>query len=155
MFATIVWTAVTITITFIIIKRFSVFVFPKKKKLLVLMQKNMVFRPHMRLLHHGYLQHHDNGCQRKYRSRCFGLRQSFRVPERCSCQGCGSSDHRFCKRHLQGCHHCKAVSLRSTEDCIKRPWCNRYDHDAGNGLRHPEGCRRNVPWCRNRCNPAA
>lgn len=47
MFATIAWTAVTITITFIIIKRFSVFVFPKKKKLLVLMQKNMVFRPHM------------------------------------------------------------------------------------------------------------
>ena len=128
MFATIAWTAVTITITFIIIKKIFGLRVSEEEEIIGLDAKEhglpsayagFSIMDISNTMTMDVNENTDLGC--------FGLRQGFRVPEGCSCQGCGSSDHRFCKRHLQGCHHCKAVSLRSTEDCIKRPWCNRYD----------------------------
>ena len=93
MFATIAWTAVTITITFIIIKKIFGLRVSEEEEIIGLDAKEhglpsayagFSIMDISNTMTMDVNENTDLGVSR--------LRQGFRVPEGCSCQGCGSSD---------------------------------------------------------------
>jgi len=63
--------------------------------------------------------------------------------------GCCQGGHNAARsyRNLQGCDHCKAVKIRPFKEGNERPGRNGNDLYTGYGLWCPEGIRRTLSWC--------